>query len=135
MNTPFKGLKALLTDDYESIRRVLGEELRALGFQVVEAADGAAALENLSKQSFDILFTDLVMPEMDGFELCEEVRKTPEIQNLPIIVISTHCDADYIMKAIRLGADDYVAKPIDARLLEKVIRRSLTPTISTELAS
>jgi CheY-like chemotaxis protein len=134
MTRPFEGRRALLADDYETVRRMLGEALRSLGFAVEEAADGAAALERLRRERFDILFTDLVMPELDGFELCEEVRKTPELQNLPVVVVSTHCDADYVMKALRLGADDYITKPIEPRLLERVIRRALTPTLPVEAA-
>lgn len=132
MSLPFEGIKALLTDDYESMRRVMAESLRSLGLQVEEAADGAEALERIRREHFDIIFTDIVMPELDGFELCEEVRNSPDHQNLPIVVVSTHCDANYIMKAIRLGADDYIAKPIEPRLLERVIKRALTPTIPSK---
>ena len=135
MARPFEGLQALLADDYEAVRRLLAEELRTLGFEVEEVSDGALALDRLRHGKFDILFTDIVMPELDGFELCEEVRKTPELQNLTIIVLSTHCDADYIMKAIRLGADDYIAKPIESQLLAKVIKRALVPTLTPDLES
>ncbi|MFH1075387.1 MAG: response regulator [Pseudomonadota bacterium] len=129
MTLPFENLKVLLADDYESIRKRLSHDLQRLGFKVVEASNGFEALTKLRSEKFDILFTDLVMPEMDGFELCEEVRKMPDIQAIPIVVVSTHCDNEYILKALRLGADDYVTKPIDAVLLEKVVRRAMIPTL------
>lgn len=132
MTKPFENLKVLLADDYESIRKRLSEDLQRLGLAVSEAANGFEALSKLRSEPFDMLFTDLVMPEMDGFELCEEVRKIPQIQAIPIVVISTHCENEYILKALRLGADDYVSKPIDVDLLEKVIRRALTPTLQED---
>ncbi len=132
MPKPFKNLRVLLADDYESIRKKISQDLERLGLTVTEATNGFEALSMLRNESFDMLFTDLVMPEMDGFELCEEVRKTPKIQAMPIVVISTHCENEYILKALRLGADDYVTKPIDVDLLEKVIKRALTPTLQKE---
>jgi two-component system alkaline phosphatase synthesis response regulator PhoP len=68
------------------------------------------------------------MPEMDGFELCQEVRKDPELVNTPIVVASTHHDARYVVQALRLGADDYIPKPVEPRLLRQVVERVLTPT-------
>jgi CheY-like chemotaxis protein len=132
MARPFENIKVLLVDDYESIRKKISENLQHLGLTVAEATNGFEALTALRDESFDMLFTDLVMPEMDGFELCEEVRKTHEIQNLPIVVVSTHFENEYILKALRMGADDYVAKPIDVDLLEKVIKRALTPTLQED---
>jgi CheY-like chemotaxis protein len=132
MARPFENIKVLLVDDYESIRKRIAENLQHLGLTVAEATNGFEALTVLRDESFDMLFTDLVMPEMDGFELCEEVRKTHKIQNLPIVVVSTHFENEYILKALRMGADDYVAKPIDVGLLEKVIKRALTPTLQED---
>jgi YesN/AraC family two-component response regulator len=81
----------------------------------------------LNTEKIDIVFTDIVMPEMDGFELCEEIRKYRKWMNLPVVAISTHYDSKYIVKALRKGADDYLAKPADARMIHKVLERVLTP--------
>ncbi len=129
MDNTFNNLEVLLVDDYESIRQNIAENLRSFGLKVSEAENGFDALSKLREKKFDIVFTDLVMPEMDGFELCEEIRKSPEIQTIPIIAISTHCENEYILKILRLGADDYISKPIDNNLLLKVIKRVLTPTL------
>jgi CheY-like chemotaxis protein len=123
----FEGLKALVVDDYENTRKRLVNELVRLGLGVTEAANGLEALDILRGTPFDLIFTDIVMPEMDGFELCEEVRKTPEFRDIPIVVVSTHVDGNYIIKALRLGADDYLSKPIEAELVEKVIARITVP--------
>ena len=120
----------MAVDDYEITRRKLVVELQRLGLSVREAGNGVEALEILRKEKFDMIFTDIVMPEMDGFELCEEVRKIPELRSIPIVVVSTHVDSNYIIKALRLGADDYLSKPIEGELVERVISRIMTPVIA-----
>jgi CheY-like chemotaxis protein len=130
MSSKKQSLRILLVDDYKSIRKKMAADLTTLGHQVTEAGNGVEALTTLRSGSFDLLITDLVMPEMDGFELCEEVRKTTAVQNIPIVVVSTHCDSRYVMKALRLGADDYITKPMDHELVERVIARALTPTLA-----
>jgi len=128
----FKNLSALVVDDYEAIRSKLTSALNALGIKTTEAVNGVNALEVLAKESFDMMFTDIVMPEMDGFELCEEVRRKPELRKMPVVVTSTHADTNYIIKALRLGADDYLAKPIDKELLQKVVQRIMLPSMDEE---
>jgi two-component system phosphate regulon response regulator PhoB len=66
------------------------------------------------------------MPEMDGFELCEEIRRRPALRHLPVIVISTHRDAQYVVRALRMGADDYLTKPFTAPLAERVVERAMS---------
>ena len=128
MGKTVEGLNVLVVDDYPSIRARLVETLKEMGCEITEAGNGVEAIESLRTKPFDLLFTDIVMPEMDGFELCEEVRKNPDLLNLPIVVVSTHYDSNYIIKALRLGADDYVPKPIEPDLVRKVVARVLTPT-------
>lgn len=120
-----KSLKILVTDDYASMRKRLTDILIGLGHSVEEAANGVEALEMLEKQDFDLLVSDIVMPEMDGFELCEEVRKSARHNQLPIIVVSTHYDSSYIVKALRWGADDFVPKPFDRELIADAITRTM----------
>lgn len=127
MTTPFSGMRALVVDDYDNMRARLKAALEQLGVETVEAANGYEALDQLRAAPVDLVFTDIVMPEMDGFELCEEIRHQPEWNSLPIVVVSTHYDTKYIVRALRLGADDYVPKPIDKDLVERVIARVTTP--------
>ncbi len=119
-------LKALVVEDFEKMRQVAREVLGALSIETIEATNGAEALGVLESQPVDLVFTDLVMPEMDGFELCEEIRRRPNLRHLPVIVISTHRDAAYVVRAIRNGADDYLTKPFSAPLAEKVIERVIS---------
>lgn len=123
-------LKVLVVDDYENMRQRLCAILSKLGLEISEASNGVEALKMLRGKKLDMVFTDLVMPEMDGFELCEEIRKTPDWMDIPIVVISTHYDSNYIVKALRGGADDYIPKPVDLKTVEKVLNRVLTPTLA-----
>jgi len=125
-------LKVLVVDDYEKMRQRICAILRQLSLNISEASNGVEALKILRKEKFDMVFTDIVMPEMDGFELCEEIRKTSDWVDMPVVVISTHYDSNYIVKALRHGADDYIPKPVDLETVEKVLHRVLTPTIPRE---
>lgn len=122
-------LKVLVVDDYEKMRQGLCAILQDLGHSVSEASNGVEALKLLDREKFDTVFTDIVMPEMDGFELCEEIRKMSACLDIPIVVISTHHDSNYIIKALRHGADDFIPKPVDPETMKRVLHRIFTPTI------
>ena len=133
MDKPFKDLNALVVDDYESMRKKISKALTSLGLSVVQAHNGVEAIKKLRDEKgkkIDVIFTDLIMPEMDGFELCLEIRKIPKFNDVPIVVTSTHVDATYVLKALRMGADDYIAKPVEVKLLQKVMTRVMTPITS-----
>lgn len=115
----------MVVDDYEIMSQQLCKIFKQLGLTIFEATNGVEALEVLHKEKVDIVFTDIVMPVMDGFELCEEIRKSNHFFNLPIVVLSTHCDTNYIVKALRQGADDYIPKPAKAPIVKKVLTRVL----------
>lgn len=131
----FEDLHVLVVDDYQNMRRNLVDGMKQLGMTVSEATNGIEALEQLRQGRFDLVLTDIVMPEMDGFELCEEIRKQPQLRHLPIVAASTHYDSKYIVKALRMGADDYVPKPIDPALVARVIQRVLIHLPGGELPS
>lgn len=118
-----RGVKALLVEDCDTMRKAVSGILEDMQLQVQTAANGMEALSVLDRSPVDVIFTDLVMPEMDGYELCEEIRRRPTIRHIPIIVTSTHRDAAYVVRALRMGADDYLTKPFDAGLAERVLER------------
>ena len=119
-------LRILLVEDFKTMRKAIIRILKDLNVEVLEAGNGIEALKVLDTESVDIVFTDLVMPEMDGFELCEEIRRRPDMRDLPVIVISTHRDAKYVIQALRTGADDYLSKPFSSSLAEHVIERAMS---------
>jgi two-component system, sensor histidine kinase and response regulator len=120
---PWEGKTALVVDDYPSIRKNMRELLMGLGLQCREAENGLNALEMLKQDPPDIVLSDLVMPEMDGFELTEAIKTSPRWRRLPVVIISTHADSRYIFKALRLGADDYLTKPASREMLISVLDR------------
>ena len=117
------GKTALVVDDYPSIRKTIIELVIGLGLNCLEAENGLAALEVLKNNQVDLVISDLVMPEMDGFELTESMKNSPEWRRIPVIIVSTHADYKYIFKALRLGADDYLTKPTTREMIKTVINR------------
>ena len=109
--------KILVADDEKDIRSVLALYLEDAGYEVVEAADGAEALRVLQTQDIDLCLLDIMMPELDGYQVLKCVRETDDV---PIIVVSAKGqDAEKIL-GLNLGADDYLVKPFNP--LEAVAR-------------
>lgn len=98
----------LIADDNESITSILESYARKEGFTVVLAKDGAAALRIATENPFDIVLLDVMMPKLDGFSVCKEVRKT---SNVPIIMITARGEDFERIMGLEIGADDYIVKP------------------------
>src|SRR5207237_5034642 len=124
-----KGLSSvdiLVVDDDLTTRKMLRFVLEQQGgHRVVEAADGASAQSILAAESFDLAMIDVVMPGIDGLELCKRIRAT---SNMPIMVVSARGDIQSRVRGLQLGADDYLPKPFDPSELtarvDAVLRRS-----------
>ena len=114
--------KILIVDDEPQITRVLRHSLTAHRYDVRTAADGLSALDTFRDWHPDLIITDLQMPEMDGIELCREVRK---ISTLPIIVLSVRGEEKTKVQALDAGADDYVTKPFGIDELLARVRAAL----------
>jgi two-component system KDP operon response regulator KdpE len=127
--------RILVVDDEPQIVRVLRTALKTHGYDVRVAPDGVSALETFIDWHPDVVVTDLAMPNMDGLELCRNLR---EISQLPIIVLSVRGEEKTKVEALDAGADDYVTKPFGMdELLARVrvqLRRTLTPSISEHSA-
>jgi len=116
----------LVVDDDLTTRKMLRFVLEQQGgHRVVEAADAAGAQNQLAAESFDLAMIDVVMPGMDGLELCKRIRAT---SNLPIVVVSARGDLQSRVRGLQLGADDFLPKPFDpselAARVDAVLRRS-----------
>lgn len=98
----------LIADDNESITSILESYARKEGFTVVLAKDGAAALRIATENPFDIVLLDVMMPKLDGFSVCKEIRKT---SNVPIIMITARGEDFERIMGLEIGADDYIVKP------------------------
>ena len=119
----WQGKTALVVDDYQAVRKTIKELFANLGLGVDEAGNGVEALEKLNSKSYDLVISDLVMSEMDGFELTETVKSNPKLRSIPLVILSTHADYKYIFRALRLGADDYLIKPPNTEMAQTVLSR------------
>lgn len=115
----------IVVDDSDTIRKFISFGLRLKGFQVITASDGQDALEKLAAQPVNIVLTDLNMPNMDGFELIENLREDPEYKKIPIIVLTTESQLEERDRAIALGADTYLIKPFKVDVITKEIDKVL----------
>lgn len=115
--------KILIVDDEASVRELVGEIL-SLEFQVLFAPTAADAIRIAEKEKPDLVVLDIIMPQMDGFEVCKKLRSKSETQNLPIIFLSAIDDPEKKVRAFALGAEDYVTKPFQPQeLLARVMAR------------
>ncbi|MFO7768057.1 MAG: sigma-54 dependent transcriptional regulator [bacterium] len=115
--------RVLVVDDDDSFRRTLTAQLDKAGHETVEAEDGRAALEVLENQQFDLILTDLQMPELDGLELLAELtRRLPET---PVVVISAYATVDNAIEALRQGAYDFLTKPFEREELLTTVGKAL----------
>ena len=107
--------RALVVDDSASLRKSMVAALRRIdGLSCAEAADGGEGLKRLSSERFDIVITDINMPVMDGLKLIAAVRQPPLQLNIPIVVITTENDSADRERALALGANRYMVKPVQA---------------------
>jgi signal transduction histidine kinase/CheY-like chemotaxis protein len=123
-----KRLKIMVIDDKWENRSVLSNLLSPLGFEIIEACNGAEALELLPKKVPDLILTDLVMPVLDGFEFTRKVRNEPAYQNLPIIAVSASVFDLHQQDSIDAGCNAFLAKPIQADTLLQSLQNFLKLT-------
>jgi two-component system, chemotaxis family, chemotaxis protein CheY len=116
--------KTILTvDDSATIRELLLASLTGMGFRVVQAADGMAALETLKHQKADIIITDVNMPRLDGLAFIEALRKDDANRATPVLVMTTETDQALKDRARKAGATGWIVKPFDPTKLADAIRR------------
>ncbi len=121
----------LIVDDNENNRYTLKRRLARLGYRdIAESEDGVNALSVLEQGDFDIVLLDVMMPIMDGFKVLEKIKDTPKLANVSVIMISAIDDIESVVKAIEMGADDYLPKPfnpilLDARMKAAIRKRRL----------
>jgi serine phosphatase RsbU (regulator of sigma subunit) len=117
--------RLLVVDDTEANRDLLARRLRALGHEVALATNGREALDVLAAREMDLVLLDIMMPEMDGFQVLERLRNDPARRHVPVIMISALDEVDSVARAIELGATDYLPKPFNT----VVLRARVTATL------
>jgi DNA-binding response OmpR family regulator len=113
--------KILLADDSNTALTLERMLLTRSAYDVVLARDGKEAIRQALDQSPDLIILDVVMPHMDGFEACQELRRREETRNIPVIMVTTRGEGHHVETGFKAGCNDYVTKPIDGpELLSKV---------------
>jgi len=115
----------LLVEDELTLRDTLAYRLRTEGYHVITAVDGPSAIEAARKTHPDLLLLDLMLPGIDGLEVCKQVRARQETQSSPIIMLTARTDESDVILGLELGADDYITKPFSWPELRARIRAQL----------
>ena len=113
----------LLIDDSLSIRKFVGRMLESAGYEVDTAVDGEEGLRKASVQNYRLIITDLEMPKLNGYEVIQGLRSRPQTQQTPIIVMTTRAGDKHRQAALNIGANSYIAKPVEERALIQEIER------------
>jgi len=119
------GARLLVVDDNKVNRLLLSRNLELLGHRVAAVENGRVALETLRREPFDLALLDIEMPEMDGFQVLEQIRGDLALRDVPVIVTSSLEGIDNVVRCIELGAEDYLPKPVNPVLLKARIGASL----------
>lgn len=114
--------RVLLVEDDEALRDAIALVLRASGMEVDEVGDGRRALEQFEAAGADVVVLDVMLPGLDGFEVCQEIRRRSPV---PIVMVTARDAASDVVRGLELGADDYVVKPFEAAVLLARLRAVL----------
>ena len=120
----------LVVDDEIGALTLIGIMLERGGFSVQKARDARVALATLDESTPDLIILDVMMPEIDGIELCEMIRQREDTRDIPILILSARGDAESIMRGMEAGANDYLPKPILHHDLVAKVRAILDDTAS-----
>jgi class 3 adenylate cyclase len=117
--------RILVVDDNQANRDILATRLKTHGYELVQAADGEQALAKIRHHRPDLILLDVMMPKLDGFEVCRRVKGDPTLAFTPIILITASADPKAVVTGLEAGADEYLTKPIDQAALVARVRSML----------
>ncbi len=129
----------LIVDDEDDLRRLLNFNLRSAGYETLQAATGAEALQVLEARKPDLIVLDLMLPDIQGMDLCRHLKQSPATKHIPVLILSARSDEIDRVVGFEIGADDYVVKPFSVRELalriKAILKRSAldSPAASQEL--
>jgi DNA-binding response OmpR family regulator len=117
--------KILLVDDSHTVLLLHRMMLSHCGYELITARDGQEALDKASTSHPDLIFLDVHMPRMDGFQTCRALRSRDETKNVPIILVTTRSEPQYVRQGFESGCTDYITKPFDGEELLAKVRSHL----------
>ncbi len=115
----------LVVEDEESLLKLESILLTSKGFDVIGAANGKIALDILAKEKVDLVLLDIMLPEIDGFEVCQRIKSNPATKDLPVIMLTAKKSQEDLSRADEVGADWYVTKPFKSAKVIETIERFL----------
>ena len=118
-------IKVLVADDDKNVIYIIKCSLQPDLYEICEATNGKEALGMVFAESPDILILDIMMPEMDGYSVCEQLKEHDSTKDIPIIILSAKVSVEDKLKAMNLGINDYIVKPFDPRELEARIKMAM----------
>ena len=122
MNNP---PRILIVDDNEANRDILDARLKVHGYDLLQAGDGEEALKAARQHLPDLILLDVMMPKLDGFEVCRRLKGDASLPFMPIILVTAKADSTDIVAGLDAGADEYLTKPIDQQALVARVRSVL----------
>jgi DNA-binding response OmpR family regulator len=125
MDSANKVAQIMVVDDDPDTVSILSRHLQREGFVAIEATSGAECLRIVRDHPVDVILLDLMMPDMDGFQVCRALKSDPSTAEIPVIMITARDDLDARAEGIRLGVSDFLAKPVFRRQLANRIRSQL----------
>ena len=119
-----KSMKILVVDDFSTMRRIVKNILRQLGFvNIVEADDGATAVSLLERERVDLIISDWNMPNMTGIDLLRHVRSSEELKEIPFLMVTAEAQQENIIEAVKAKVSNYIVKPFTADTLNEKIEK------------
>jgi len=125
MEEAIRAPQIMVVDDDQDTVAILARHLQREGFVPIEANSGAQCLKLVQENEVDVILLDLMMPEMDGFQVVRELRANPVTAEIPVIMITARDDLDARAEGMRLGVSDFLAKPVFRRQLASRVRAQL----------
>ncbi len=121
-------MKILVVEDEQPIRKLIDLNLRLENHEVVTAADGLEALQQIEEGRPDLIILDIMLPGLDGWEVLKHLRQTPHLQDVPVVVLTALVQDADIIRGWQLGADEYITKPFSPVALVKTVQMVLNRT-------
>lgn len=120
-----KGMRILVVDDDQKVVDQLQAQLKEEGFDVVTALNGKDALDEIQKNPPDLITLDVMMPEMDGYETCFQLKENPATSQIPVIMVTSRGKMKSRLTGMSFGADFYIAKPFEIKELLELMQKAL----------
>ncbi|RLB92593.1 MAG: response regulator [Deltaproteobacteria bacterium] len=117
-------MKVLIVDDFATMRRILRNVLKQIGFSSIsEAENGRAAIKELKKDKYGLVLCDWNMPEVTGIEVLTQMRSDSELKDIPFVMVTAEAQKENIIEAVKAGVNSYIVKPFTAETIEEKLKK------------